>query len=203
MYTKSEEAMKIILFILVITTLTACGPANNSTTTPRIIQEAPVNPVGPGEQPSGPNTLQATQSFVVNFHNQAQSFNVFENSIDYNYEIVDPNTISQMTTKVVGNTFYISSTAWGQLPSSCNKEKFLFRELGRWVLGRNYISQQSSNVNSSLMDLGSFSCDLYVVNYSFFMRELFTQTYGLFNSNPSYNQKINGWINFNNIYHSF
>lgn len=191
--------MKIILFILVITTLAACGPANNLTTPP-IIQNHPVNPIVPD---SGPNKLQATQAFIMNFHSQAQLFNVFENSINYTYEIVDPNTISQMTTKVVGNTFYISSTAWSQLVSSFDKEKFLFRELGRWVLGRNYISQQSSNVNSSLMDVGSFSCDLYVVNYSFFMQKLFAQTYGLFNSNPSYNQKVNGWINFNNIYRPF
>jgi hypothetical protein len=141
-----------------------------------------------------------SQAYVQNFNKQAQHFGANPNLQNIVFSIVPASLISQMATKLVGNNFYINSSNWAVLSNNCEKEKFLFRELARWTLGRDYIAQQSSNVNSSLMSLGGFSCDIYVVNYNYFMRELFTQTYVSFNSNPSYNQKVNGWTDFNNMY---
>jgi hypothetical protein len=182
-------------------TITACGGgmhvvAANPTPTPTIgtggEQYLPTPTPTPSDASAG--------AVATNFDLQAQALGVSINAQGFTFEVVSPDSISQLSSKLDGNVFYINSSIWNGLTDNCEKEMFLFRELGRWVLNREYINSQSSNVSSSLMDLSGFSCDIYVTNYAYFQRELFTQTYLSFDSNPSYNQKVDGYAAFNALY---
>ena len=171
--------------------LSACG-GGSSMNVPG--SNAPSPPVK-----TGSNIPTEFQPFLDNFKAQANALGDYP-TMPTNLYLADPSVTSQLSSKQIDNNFYISKTAWDSLHDNCSKEVFLFRELGLWVLNRSYVNQQSSGVNSSVMNPSGFSCDIYVTNYSYFMKELFVDTFLAFNSNPDVAEKQQGWISFNSLY---
>jgi hypothetical protein len=199
---QKDNTMKSIFTLAALLVLTACGSGGavlngNPKPTP-----PPTIGGGGGEQYAPPAPSVPTEAVIAKgFQDKAQAYGLNLNTTNLSFVIVAPVSISPLVTRLDGNTFYISSSAWNALTNNCEKEKFLYRELGRWVLGRSYNNAQSSGTNSSVMNPSGFSCDIYVANYQYFMDELFTQTYRVsFVSNPSSIEITNGQIYFNTLY---